>query len=152
MWFLRDFTVQKTLSVFTFEQSLQKWTVPVTLWENCLSKGDLSPGLSLCRSPRQRGRVTGRYWKRWVNFMTDECCRIENFKSRYASIPAIREVEICSKEFKARYQVINSYSGIGGHLYLRLTPPLVAGTKPMGFPPRSRGPLLHRGEAVALPP
>ncbi len=36
--------------------------------------------------------------------MTDECCRIENFKSRYASIPAIREVEICSKEFKARYQ------------------------------------------------
>ena len=33
-----------------------------------------------------------------------------------------------------------------------LTPPLEAGTKPMGFPPWSRGPLLHRGgEAAALP-
>ncbi len=31
-------------------------------------------------------------------------------------------------------------------------PRLGAGTYPMGFPPRSRGPLLHRGgEAVALP-
>ncbi len=32
------------------------------------------------------------------------------------------------------------------------TPPLEAGTKPVGFPPWSCGPLLHRGgEAVALP-
>ncbi len=50
-------------------------------------------------------------------------------------------------------------------IYSMKTPPLEAGTKwfdkltilskvegPMGFPPRSRGPLLHRGgEAVALP-
>ncbi len=37
-------------------------------------------------------------------------------------------------------------------IYSMKTPPLEAGTKPMVFPPRSRGPLLHRGgEAVALP-
>ncbi|MEE8076876.1 MAG: hypothetical protein V3T60_14770, partial [Candidatus Binatia bacterium] len=35
---------------------------------------------------------------------------------------------------------------------LRLTPPLEAGTKPMGFPPWSRGPLLHRGEKQQLSP
>jgi len=33
-----------------------------------------------------------------------------------------------------------------------VTPRLAAGTTPMGYPPWSRGPLLHRGgEAVALP-
>ncbi|MEE8075954.1 MAG: hypothetical protein V3T60_10070, partial [Candidatus Binatia bacterium] len=32
------------------------------------------------------------------------------------------------------------------------TPPLEAGTKPMGFPPWSRGPLLHRGEKRQLAP
>ncbi len=33
-----------------------------------------------------------------------------------------------------------------------VTPPLEAGTKPMGFPPWSRGPLLHRGEKRQLSP
>ncbi len=37
-------------------------------------------------------------------------------------------------------------------LRFNVTPPLEAGTKPMGFPPWSRGPLLHRGEKRQLSP
>ena len=41
---------------------------------------------------------------------------------------------------------------LGDPLDYWVTPRLAAGTKPMGFPPWSRGPLLHRGEKRQLSP
>ncbi len=44
-----------------------------------------------------------------------------------------------------------SIEGVQESLDYWVTPQLAAGTKPMGVPPWSRGPLLHRGgESVAL--